>query len=132
MPASGDGPRSPKPDDPDADLPPLIKRYTDAATAYAFATETNDHARVFAARDEVAAVYGELRRLGLRAQRALLPLLEHAEMGVRAWAGVHALEFSPGDGERVLTEVGDTPQSTLAFTVRVTLEQWREGRLKIP
>lgn len=76
-----------------------------------------------------AAVYRELRA---RAEEAALrPLLGHSDPGVRSWAGAHALEFSPRDGEKVLEELTAEP-SLVGFNAQMTLETWREGKLRFP
>jgi hypothetical protein len=110
----------------------LLKRYADAAAAHGRATESGDHKAANAAHESLSAVYSELRRRGPDAQRALLPLLEDPDLGVRAWAGAHALEFSAADGERVLTLIAEIPKSLVSFSAKMTLREWREGKLRFP
>src|SRR5262245_61169894 len=85
-----------------ADLMDLIAAYSDAARTQGHATETGDHKAGNKASDLLAAIYSELRNRGREAQRALLPLLNDDDPGVRLWSASHALEFSPSDAERVL------------------------------
>ncbi len=110
----------------------LLQRYAASAAAHGRATETGDHKAANAAHESLSAVYRELRRRGTEAQRALLPLLEDRDIGVRAWAGAHALEFSAVDGERVLTQIAEIPKSLVSFSAKMTLRQWREGKLRFP
>jgi hypothetical protein len=113
-------------------LDSLIQRYAEAAASHGAATETGDAPAANAAHQVVAACYRELRRRGLEAQQALLPLLDHPDVGVRSWAGAHALEFSPTDGERVLLGLSTQSRSLIGFAAKMTLSLWREGNLKFP
>ncbi len=84
------------------------------------------------AHEVIAATYRELRRIGIDAQRALLPLLDDPDAGVRLWASSHALEFSPSDAERVLTVLENMPKSFVGISAKITLQQWRQGKLRFP
>jgi hypothetical protein len=109
----------------------LLARYAEAAAAHRAAVDAADHRLANRHHDEVAAVYRELRRRGEAAQRELLPLLRHADPGVRAWAAAHALEFAPIEGEPVLTELAEVPKA-LGMSATMTLREWRAGRLRFP
>jgi hypothetical protein len=110
----------------------LVKRYTESSAAHGRATEAGDHVAANLAHDALAEVYRELRRRGADAQRALILLLEHTDVGVRAWAGAHALEFCPEQGERVLMRVAQIPRSLISFSAEMTLRQWHDGKLRFP
>jgi len=71
------------------------------------------------------------RGRGWDAQKALLALLDHRDSGVRSWAGAHALEFSPEDGERTLEGLVAAGGLT-GFNAEMTLETWRRGALRFP
>ncbi len=114
------------------DIAVLVKRYAESAAAHGRASETGDHKAANAAHDVLAGVYRELRRRGVDAQQALLPLLEDPELGVRGWAGAHALEFAPTEGERALSRIAEIPKSLVSFSAKMTLRQWREGKLRFP
>jgi hypothetical protein len=114
-----------------AGLDELVSRYAEAAAGHKEATAEGDHRRANREHDRVAEVYRELRRRGPEAQRALLPLLEHPIVGVRSWAGAHALEFAPEEGEHALSRIvadGGMP----GFTAKTTLDTWRKGELRFP
>lgn len=115
-----------------ADVPTLVVAYVDAAVAQGKALEVGDHRRANPKADLLSAIFAELRRRGLEAQQALLPLLRHPDPSVRCWAGAHALEFAPEQGEPVLAELAPTPRSFVALAAHVTLEQWRKGELRFP
>lgn len=102
------------------------------AAAHGRATEKGDFVAANEAHHTVASVYRELRRRGVTAQRALLPLIVHDEAGVRGWAASHALEFAPEEGEAVLIAMSDVAKSKVSFSARLTLKEWRAGRLRFP
>lgn len=110
----------------------LVRQYADAAAAHGRATEVGDYKAANAAHEALASVYRELRRRGVEAQRALLPLLENEDLGVQAWAGAHALEFAPVEGEQALTRISEIPKSLVSFSAKMALRQWREGKLRFP
>jgi hypothetical protein len=109
---------------------PRIERYAEAAAAHGRATEGGDSKSANKAYDIIADVYRELREEGARDR--LLPLLEHPDASVRCWAGAHALEFAPEDGERVLTDLAQGDRSTIGFDAKMTLSEWRAGKLTFP
>ncbi len=113
----------------DATVQDLVLRYVEAAAAHREASEDGDYERANPEHDVVAAAYRELRARG--EQEALLPLLTHDDPGVRVWAGAHALEFFPRDGERVLKDLAAEP-GLAGFNAQMTLETWREGALRFP
>lgn len=109
----------------------LISTYVTAAIAHGRASEDGDHETANAEHDRLVGAYRRLRALGPDAQRALLALLDHADPAVRSWAGAHALEFVPQEGERTLTELvaeGGIP----GFNAEMTLDTWRDGNLRFP
>jgi hypothetical protein len=109
---------------------PRLNAYVEAAAAHGRATVEGDSKSANHAHGRLAAVYRELRDEEQRER--LLPLLNHADVAVRAWAAAHALEFAPDQGERVLEEVAATEQGILGFDAQQTLSVWREGDLSFP
>ena len=114
------------------ELESLVRRYMEAARAHGQATEAGDHARANEVHEVIATAYRELRRMGIDSQRALLPLLNDPDVGVRLWASSHALEFSPSDAERALSALESMPNSFVGFSAKITLQQWRQGKLRFP
>jgi hypothetical protein len=114
------------------ELSKLIVRYVEAAKTHGQATDTTNPKKANTAAEILIATYQELRRRGQEAQKALLPLLTHENISVRGWAGTHALEFAPLEGERALAEIADIPGSLASFDARMTLQLWRAGKLEIP
>jgi hypothetical protein len=114
-----------------ATLDELTTAYRHAASAHAEATAAGDHESASRHHDTLAAVYRELRVRGASAQRALLPLLQDQDNGVRSWAASHALEFAPERGEPVLARLAES-RGVSAFSAKMTLREWRKGTLSFP
>jgi hypothetical protein len=102
----------------------------EAASAHGHATAFGDSKRANRAHDVIAATYRSLRARG--EQRQLLALLSHEDPAVVAWAGTHALEFAPVEGEQALTALAERDQSLIGFGAEITLEEWRRGKLTFP
>jgi Domain of unknown function (DUF2019) len=107
----------------------LIETYELAAEATERLVPAKDQN---AAADCVARVYDELRRRGIEAQRALIPLTSHRRPGVRGWASAHALEFEPSLGERRLRDIAARDPFPHSFNAELALKEWRAGRLRFP
>jgi hypothetical protein len=106
----------------------LVRVYREAAEEQArFFTDFN-HVKANKAARRLAAAYRELRTRGSAAQARLLPLLEHPEPGVRAWAAAHALEFAPERGEPVLSALVDQG-GLIGLGANETLKAWRGATL---
>ena len=104
----------------------LVARYAEAAHRHGEATaEAGRPANPEA--DEIATIYRELRRR--QKETVLLALLDSQDAGVRAWAGAHALEFAPDEGEPVLARLAED-EGLIAFGAKITLREWRAGRLQ--
>ncbi len=80
--------------------------------------------------DLLVAIHRELRARGMDAQRQLLGLLDDPDQGTRCWAATSVLEFEPGEGERVLTELAKHAEGLVGFSAEWTLEKWKAGTLK--
>ena len=115
----------------EATVDQLVSIYAEAAEAHGWASDEGDHETANEQHDVLAAAYRKLRGRGWDAQKALLALLDHRDSGVRSWAGGHALEFSPEDGERTLEGLVAVGGLT-GFNAEMTLETWRRGVLRFP
>jgi hypothetical protein len=61
----------------------------------------------------------------------VLTLLQDSDIGVQAWAAAYALEFDPAAGEPVLSKLAEQP-GLIGFGAKMTLTEWRAGRLRFP
>jgi hypothetical protein len=109
----------------------LLARYQSAASRHGDATLSADASTGNADADTIASVYRELRRRGR--ESALLVLLTSADIGVVSWSAAHAMDFAPAEGEPVLMALAESDESGLiGFGAKMTLREWREGRLRFP
>lgn len=115
----------------DLSVQEIVDVYVAAAAKHGRATEAGDYKAANEAHDVIAPGYRELRSRGVEAQRALLPLLEHPDPGVRGWAAAHGLEFAPNQAEPTLEDLADGG-SIGGSSAKMTLEVWRKGDLKFP
>lgn len=114
----------------DGTLDELLARYVQAAIEHA--EKDAPTCRVNRAAEVIAVVYAELRKRGPQAQNALLVLLDHPNAAVRAWAGAHALDFAPEQGEPVLVALSEQEEGLIGFNAEMTLDVWRAGELRFP
>ena len=110
----------------------LLAAYVADAISHGDSLEVGDHQAANSSADALIGIYRELRRHGIGAQDALIPLLKHSDRGVRFWAASHALEFAPEEAERVLSGIAVARESLVAVSASIILRQWRDGDLKLP
>jgi Domain of unknown function (DUF2019) len=108
----------------------LVARYRDAARGHGEAIRQGDSRTANRDADVVASVYRELRER--QRESVLLILLEDPDPSVRGWAGAHALEFAPTEGEPVMEALVTEGEGIEGFNAEITLEEWRAGRLRFP
>jgi hypothetical protein len=109
----------------------LIGTYRTAARVHLAHSAVGAYKKANPEAEIIAACYRELRGRGPRSQATLLTLLDDDDAAVRAWAASHALEFAPDLAEPVLIEL-EQGGSLAAFSARMTLREWRAGRLVFP
>lgn len=109
-------------------LESLIERYRNAAKRHGSGKTVRT---VNKAADEIASIHSELRGRGSAALERLLPLLKDEDSSVRCWAGAHALMFAPKEGVAVLEDLAASP-GLIGFAAKMTLKEWRAGRLRFP
>ena len=109
----------------------LIKTYRIAAGVHGRASASGDSRAANRAHKRLALAYRTLRARGPASQAKLLSLIKDRDVGVRAWVAAHALEFSPAAGEPVLVDLAAQP-GLVGFGAKMTLQEWRAGRLKFP
>jgi Domain of unknown function (DUF2019) len=106
----------------------LVVLYRDAGRIHGEATMSGDNKVGNPKAVLIADVYRELRRRGT--ESVLAVLLDDPDPGVRAWAGAHALEFAPDEGEPVLEALEAGGYGPISFSAEMTLEVWRDGELR--
>jgi hypothetical protein len=108
----------------------LVSAFASAASERGEFLASSDPKRANAKFDQMAKLYGELRRRGLTAQRQLLPLLKSLDANVRLQAAAYALDFEPSEGEKALKGIVESETGLLQLTAEMTLEQWRKGEIR--
>jgi hypothetical protein len=114
-----------------ANVSDLVQIYAEAAAEHRLASQEGDYKTANRQHDIVAGVYRELRRRGTDAQRAILKLLDHPNLGVRGWAAAHALEFEPDRGIEVLEEL-KADNSLVGLSAKYALLEFESGKLRFP
>jgi hypothetical protein len=109
----------------------LVSLYERAATEHGHGMMQGTPKETNRAADTIAAIYRELRDRGDQSRQAILPLLLSDNQSVRGWAGAHALEFSPEQGRAILEALAKD-KGLVAFSAKMTLRVWAEGRLRFP
>jgi hypothetical protein len=109
----------------------LVETYRIAARDHGRANASGDYRSGNRAHKRLALAYRTLRARGPGSQAKLLHLLRDRDVAVQGWAAAHALEFAPVAGEAVLAELTAQP-GPVAFSARMTLQEWRAGRLRFP
>ena len=108
-----------------------IKAYVSNAVAHASATEDGDANRANKAHDSLIQAYRNLNVFGLEGLRALLPLMEHENEGVRNWAATHCLELDEPKAKAVLLDLAKGDSLT-SFSAEMVLSEWNQGALEVP
>jgi hypothetical protein len=108
----------------------LVADFAKAASQHGQFMASCDPKRANAKFDQMAKLYGELRRRGLQAQRQLLPLFESDNPHIRFHAATYALDFEPEQGVRTLTRILHMESGALRFDARMTLDQWHKSEIR--
>jgi len=108
----------------------LVASFAETASEHGQFMASCDPKRANAKFDQMARLYGELRRRGGGAQRQLLALMKSDNPYIRLYAATYTLDFEPDQALPVLDEILRTEEGTLKFTARMTLEQWHKGEMR--
>jgi len=109
----------------------LILEYARLSDLYGDAIETGNHKKANKAYDELMAVYQQIKAQGALNSEAFHELLSAPSMGTRLWAATHYLAISSEEAEKVLSALGEVPNSLLAVSAKITLEEWKKGDLTV-
>lgn len=107
----------------------LILEYARLSDLYGDAIETGNHKKANKAYDELMAVYQQIKAQGALTSEDFHELLFAPSMGTRLWAATHYLAISSEEAEKVLSALGEVPNSLLAVSAKITLEEWGKGNL---
>lgn len=107
----------------------LILEYARLSDLYGDAIETGNHKKANKAYDELMAVYQQIKAQGALTSEDFHELLFAPSMGTRLWVATHYLAISSEEAEKVLSALGEVPNSLLAVSAKITLEEWGKGNL---
>jgi len=107
----------------------LVSEYAEYASQHGIATESGDYKKGNKAHDKLIKIYRQIKEQGYLAHPMFKEMLYSSDPSVRSWSASHLLAISPEEAEAVLTDVGKTPYSLVAFSATITLEEWKNGRL---
>lgn len=108
----------------------LVEEFRTLSAGHGRDTETAKPKAANRKFDVLIEIQKEFRHRGIEAQRQLLRLMDDPEPGTRYWVASFALEFAPGEAERVLAELAKIPRSLVGFSAEMTFEQWKAGTFK--
>ena len=106
-----------------------ISEYAELSRLYGDAIEEGNHKQANKAYDKLMNVYRQIKKLGALSSTRFHDLLSSPSMGTRLWAATHYLAISNDEAEKVLASLGKVPNSLLALSAKITLEEWEKGRL---
>jgi len=108
-----------------------LEKYVQAAIGFGQASDQHDSERANLWHDEIYEAYYLLATDMQMGVSMLQPLLQHDDYYVRLWASTHLLDVQPLEAQRVLQELSREP-GLRGLTAQLTLEQWKEGKLRFP
>lgn len=108
----------------------VLNDFVEAAKAYIGAIRVGASKKANQQVGLATDAYRKLRSHGAPAQAALLALLESEDEGICYMAAVHALDFAPKEGERVLVKITRGPPSPVRMLAQTSLSQWHSGLLR--
>jgi hypothetical protein len=104
----------------------LVRRFEETAIVHRELRSADESNRAF---DEGVAIWAELRGRGKEAVDLFLTLLSSPKPAVRMNSAGLSLSEIPERAEPVLEQLTHEPRS-LGISARMTLSEWRAGRLK--
>lgn len=107
----------------------IIQEYARLSDLYGDAIETGNHKKANKAYDELMAVYQQIKAQGALTSEDFHELLFAPSMGTRLWAATHYLAISSEEAEKVLSALGEVPNSLLAVSAKTTVDEWKKGNL---
>ncbi|WP_169791508.1 DUF2019 domain-containing protein [Sandaracinus amylolyticus] len=107
-----------------------VRRYADAARRHEQGTNDADPRKANRAARELTRLWKQIRRSDEQLAE-FVELLGHEALSVRLWAATHLLPIDPLRAERAIEELTREP-GILGFGARMTLQEWRAGRLREP
>jgi hypothetical protein len=109
----------------------VVERFVDSAITHGETAATGDYKTGNKAYDRKRAAVVELRKLPDRGEAALVALLEHPNLWVKKSAATYLLPLREDLACATLERLELSSNKHLAFDAKMTLQEWRSGRLKL-
>ena len=108
-----------------------ISEYAELTKLYGDAIEAGNHKQANKAYDKLMEAYRQIKAQGALTSEDFHELLFAPSMGTRLWAATHYLAISSEEAEKVLSALGEVPNSLLAVSAKITLEEWKKGNMVV-
>ncbi|MDR2580611.1 MAG: DUF2019 domain-containing protein [Fibromonadaceae bacterium] len=105
----------------------LVSEYIEYASQHGKATEQGDYKKGNKAHDKLIKIYQQIKKQGDLTHPMFKEMLSSSDLGVRSWAASHSLAVSPKEAEAILIDIGKIPNSLVAFSATMTLEEWKKA-----
>lgn len=115
----------------DGEIERLEADYRRFAAAYGEANLSGDSKVANKNHDRLFALVPKLRAKGRDGEAVLRRLMKDPSPSVACWAATHSLPFAAPDALRLLDALAEE-RGPIGFAARMTAQEWRHGRLKIP
>ncbi len=107
-----------------------VEKFTAAAQAHAIFTEQGDSTSANKAYNDVVSARDEMRNFPDHGIAALKDLLIDSDPGVRLWASYYLLPTATAFATNTLADLS-SESGLVAFSAKMTLQEWNAGRLKV-
>ena len=111
-------------------LSTTFDRFVDAAGEFGRLSDDRDYEAGNRVHGEVMAAMQELKVEEEHGVPTLRRLAQHPDEAVREWAATYLLPFDAETAVGVLEELAAGSRRSTAFSARMVLQEWRDGRLK--
>jgi hypothetical protein len=112
----------------DEQVQKALDQFLEAAEKHTLATEEGDYQTANANHELIRVAIDELD--GGNRRDALLSFLEHPNFGVQVWASASLLKRFPDEAISALERIAAL-DGIIAFNAKMTLQEWRAGRLRL-
>src|SRR4051812_45451301 len=106
----------------------IVKEYREGALMHGVGTNSGDHKKANEGYSKLNAAYKIIKSEDPELN-SLKELLNDEDSSVKSWAAAHLLLVDPKIAEPVLEEIAKE-KGLVAFSAEMTLEQWRNNKLK--
>lgn len=111
------------------DVETLVMEYANLSNLFGNAVETGNHKDANKIYKELMNVYKQIKLQGGWSSSSFHRLLSSPSVGTRLWSATHYLAVSYEEAKKVLNSLGDIPNSLLAVSAKITLDEWEKSRL---